>query len=167
MTLATTIAIKVIATQVSSADLADATFPLNYSDSTSMATGTGASQSDLLFTDQRTIAASSTEDLDLSGSLSDAFGNTLAFVKVKAITVKAASANTNNVTVSPASANGFLGPFADASDLLAIPPGGFITLTAPVSGWTVTASTGDLLTIANSGAGTEVVYDVIIIGTSA
>ena len=132
MTLATTIAIKVIATQVSSADLADATFPLNYSDSTSMATGTGASQSDLLFTDQRTIAASSTEDLDLSGSLSDAFGNTLAFVKVKAITIIAASENTNNVTVSPASSNGFLGPFADASDLLAIPPGGFITLTAPV-----------------------------------
>ena len=92
---------------------------------------------------------------------------TLAFVSIKAIVISALAANTNNVEVKPATTNGFLGPFNAAADQLTIPPGGHIALYAPVSGWTVTAGTGDLLTITNSAAGTSVTYDIIIIGTSA
>jgi hypothetical protein len=36
-----------------------------------------------------------------------------------------------------------------------------------VSGWTVTAATGDLLKILNSSSGSSVVYDIVVIGTSA
>ena len=167
MALTTSILTSITADQTNAIDLGSGSFPLKYLLKTNMADGTSASQADLLFSDKRTIAASSTEDIDLAGSLSDAFGATLTFVKVKAIIVTAATANTNNVTVSPASSNGFNGPFNAAADLVAIPPGGSFVVTAPVTGWTVTASTGDLLTIANSGAGTGVTYDIVIVGTSA
>lgn len=167
MALTTTITTKINASQSAVNDLGTASFPVDYRSTVSLASGTGASQADLLFTDTRTIAASGTEDLDLAGSLVDALGNTLTFVTVKAILIKASSANTNNVTVSPAAANGFLGPFNAAADLVSVPPGGMFMVQAPVAGWTVTAGTGDLLTIANSGAGTGVTYDVIIVGTSA
>ncbi len=167
MSLTSKVVTKITANQTDVIDLGSVSFPLSHTTTASMATGTGASQADLLFSDQRTIAASSTEDLDLAGSLTDAIGNTLTFVKIKAIIITVASANTNNVTVSPATSNGFNGPFNAAADLVAIPPGGSLVATAPVSGWTVTASTGDLLTIANSGSGTGVTYDVVLIGTSA
>lgn len=167
MSLTTKITTRINATQESTNDFGTPNFPMAFNEVVTLANGTSSSQADLIFSDQRTLTASSTEDLDLAGGLTDAFGNSLTFVKIKAILIKAASGNTNNVEVTPAAANGFTGPFADASDQLDIPPGGLVLLTAPVSGWTVTASTGDLLTITNSGAGTSVTYDVIIVGTSA
>ena len=167
MALTSTITAKIAATQTAASDLGTSSFPLAYSESNSLANGTAASQADLLFSDTRTLSASGTEDLDLSGSLSDAFGNTLAFVKVKSILIVASSDNTNDVQVEPAAANGFLGPFAAVGDQLDIPPGGSIMLNAPVNGWTVTAGSGDLLTITNSAGTTSVEYDIVIVGTSA
>jgi hypothetical protein len=133
----------------------------------SFASGTGNDQVDLMFDDQRTLGASGSEDLDLAGGLTDAFGLTLTFVKVKAIQIRAAAGNTNNVVVGGASANAFVGPFGAATHTIAIPPSGVLTLCAPKAGWTVTPSTGDLLRIANSGAGSGVTYDITILGTSA
>lgn len=167
MALTTKITARINATQTAANDLGTSSFPMAYSQVVSLLDGTAANQADLMFSDQRTLTASSNEDLDLAGSLSGAFGATLNFAKIKAIAVYAASGNTNNVQVGPATTNGFLGPFADASDQLDIPPGGQILLTAPVNGWTVTATTGDLLNIANSAAGTSVTYDIVLIGTSA
>ena len=167
MSLTTTIKTIVTADYQGSNDLGTPKFPLNYNINSALATGTGASQADLLFSDQRTLSASGTEDLDLAGSLTDPLGATLTFVKIKAIIIKAASGNTNDVEVKPATSNGFTGPFNDASDTLVIPAGGMIALTAPVSGWAVTAGTGDLLTITNGSSGTSVTYDIILIGTSA
>jgi len=167
MALTTTILTKITANQTGDNDLGTPSFPVNYSATTSLGNGTASSLADLLFTDQRTIAASGTEDLDLAGGLTDAFGTTLTFVNVKAIMIKADPGNTNNVTVKPATTNGFLGPFNAAADTLSIPPAGAVLLQAPVSGWPVTADTADLLTIANSSSGTGVTYDIIIVGTSA
>src|SRR5689334_6535911 len=73
--------------------------------------GTGANQADRLFSDTRTIAISGTDDLDLAGVLTDAFGATSTFVKVKVIAIAAAAANTNTVVVGNAAANQFQGPF--------------------------------------------------------
>jgi hypothetical protein len=167
MALTTTILTKINARQTGSNDLGTPVFPVDYSTTTSMGSGTASGLADLIFTDTRTIAASGTEDLDLTGSLTDALGATLTFVKVKAIMIKAASGNTNSVTVKPATTNGFLGPFNAAADKISIPPAGMMMVQAPSAGWAVTAGTGDLITIANSSSGTGVTYDIIIVGTSA
>ena len=128
--------------------------------------GTGSNQADVVFSETRTLAASATFDLDLNGSLVNPLKDAAVFLKVKAIAIKARAANTNNVVLGAAAANGFVGPFGASTHTVSIPPGGEMVLVAPVSGWTVTPATGDLLRTANSGAGTAVTYDIVIIGTS-
>jgi hypothetical protein len=129
--------------------------------------GTGSDQADRVFADTRTLNPSSNEDLDLADPLLDPIGGAAAFAKVKAIIVRAAATNTNNVVVGGAATNAFVGGFGAAAHTFAVPPGGVFMVSAPKGGWTVTPGTGDLLRIANSGGGTAVTYDITVIGTSA
>lgn len=127
--------------------------------------GTGSGQADRTFSDQRTVAASSNDDLDLSGTLLDPIGGSAVFVKIKAIVIRAAAANTTNLTIGNG-ANPFVGPFGAGTHTMQLQPGGAIVLVAPNTGWNVVAATGDILRIAN-GAGASATYDIDIIGTSA
>jgi hypothetical protein len=133
----------------------------------SLSPGTGTNQADLMFTDERTLAASGTENLDVAGVLADPLGGTLTFVTIKVVRICALSTNTNNVVVGGAASNTLLGIFADASDKINVKPGGCFVWVAPGVGAAVTASTGDILLVANSAGGTGVTYRVTIIGTSA
>lgn len=128
-----------------------------------MPNGSSTGQVANAFTDHRTIAASGSENLDLAGVLLDAFGNTLTFAVVKAILIIADAGNTNSVVVGGAASNTFNGPFNASTDTVTLGPGDVFLCTSHV-GWTVTPSTGDLLKIANSGAGTSVSYTVKIVG---
>jgi hypothetical protein len=164
----TNVSISVGSTQTGGLDLQTQQSILSFVRSIALDSGTGANQADRLFSDTRTIAASGTDDLDLAGSLVDAFGATLTFVKVKAIAVFAYAANTNNVVLGNAAANQFQGPFGAVTHTIAVAPGGlFVTGRGDATGWPVTAGTGDLFRVANGGAGTTVTYDVVILGTSA
>lgn len=167
MSLRTVIRAAISADVVKSADFGHATQKIPFAADINLLNGITASKADVIFSDRRTIAASGNEDLDLSGTLENALGEAAVFAKVKAILVRAASGNTNNVVIGPAAANGFTGPFGAATDRVAIPPGGAFLVAAPSAGWAVTAGTGDLLNVANSGAGTAVEYDIIVVGTSA
>lgn len=134
---------------------------------TELSSGTGSGAVDLMYIDQRTLGASANETIDISGGITDPFGTTLNFVTVKGIFIKASTGNTNNVLFKPAASNSFLGPFNAAADQVSIPPGGCFLVTAPATGWAVTAGSGDDIYLANSGAGSSVTYDIHIIGTSA
>lgn len=168
MALTSKLTVEAIAALTSALDLATGRVPLTFRRSYDLASGTGADQADKIFHDQRTLGASSTEDLDLAGGLTDAFGSTITFVKIRGLFVAAATGNTNNVQVGGAAANQFINWVADASDKINVRPGGIFALIArDTTGYAVTAGTGDLLRIGNSGAGTSVTYDIVIIGTSA
>jgi hypothetical protein len=130
-----------------------------------LASGTGAGAADIAFSDHRTLASATSENLDLSGSLTDAFGQLIAAVHVKAIEIHADEANTTNLTVGASGANAFQGPFADVTDGLVIKPGGRLVIADPV-GWPVVAATGDILKVANA-AGAAASYTVKIIAASA
>lgn len=164
----TLISMAVAATANNPFDFNKAVASLSYSKSAGFTTGAGASQMDRMFADQRTIIASGTDDLDLNGTaLQDILGANLALVRVKLIVVYAAAANTNNVVIGNAASNQFIGPFGAATHTITLPPGGLYMAMAPsAAGWAVTAGTGDLFRIANSGAGSSVVYDVLIGGSS-
>ncbi len=128
--------------------------------------GTGAGQASAHWHDQRTLAASATENLDLAGVLTNAFGGVLTFTKIKALVIHAAAGNTNDVLVGGAGSNAWVGAFGTTTDVVKVKPGGTLVLIAPdVNGMAVVATTGDLLKIANSSSGTGVTYDVIVIGT--
>lgn len=168
MTLNSTLLVQANLSQVSALDLASTKFEPSIRKLVTLADGFGANQADRLFTDTRTLAASTTEDLDLAGGLVDAFGATLTLARVKGLIVVAAAGNTNNVQVGGAAANQFLNWVADATDKLNVRPGGVLALFAPdATAYAVTGATGDLLRIGNSGAGTSVTYDIVIIGASA
>jgi hypothetical protein len=168
MSLTTSLRLALTAVQYGAQDLGTARFPLTYDKTVNMPSGTAAGQADLMWSDQRTLAASASESLDLAGTLVGALGQTLTFARVKAIVIRAADGNTNDVIVGGAASNTWVGPFADATDKIKVKPGGLLLLAAPgATAYPVTAGTGDQLQVANSGAGTTVTYDVIVIGASA
>ncbi len=149
-------------------DLATGRFPLDLTEAIPLTSGIGANQADRLFSDERTLAASGTENLDLAGVLTDAFGASLTFARIKGLMIKAAVANTNNVVVGGHATAAFVNWVSDATDKIIVRPGGVFCLYAPDAiAYVVTATTADMLTIANSGAGTSVTYKIAIIGASA
>lgn len=163
----TNLKVTLSSTLTSALDLVTGRAPLDYAKNIPLGDGTGADQADLIFHDQRTLAASGTEDLDLAGTLTDAFGATLTFARVKAVLVAAASGNTNDVQVTQPATDG-VPLFLAASDGIAVRPGGLFLLAAPdATGVVVTTGTGDLLTVTNSAGSTGVTYDVVVIGASA
>lgn len=127
--------------------------------------GTASGKADVVFADTRTLAASATEDLDLSGALATLL-QTAIFVKVKAVYVYAAIANTNNVQVTRKATTGIPLFMADG-DGIALPPGALFLFASPLSGFAVADTTDDTLTFTNSAGTTGVTYTVIIVGCSA
>ena len=170
MALTTVLTTQVVAELATARDLVTGSAPLSYRNRVSLASGTGAGQADLVFSDTRTISASGNDDLDLAGGLTDALGTTLTFVKIKALVVTAAAGNTNNVLVGGDATNTFLTWVVAEGDAVILRPGASLALFAGVAdatGYAVTASTGDLLRITNSAGSTSVTYDIVIVGTSA
>jgi hypothetical protein len=167
-TLAATLKVNVSGLFADAIDLGLVSLSLNYTADSRLSNGSGANQAQSFFGDQRTLAASASENLDLSGGLTDVFGAAIAFTKIKAILVKASADNVNDVVVGGHGAAAAASFFGDATDKVKVKPGGTMLLIAPdANGYAVTAATGDLLTVANSGAGTGVTYDILIIGTTS
>lgn len=119
-------------------------------------------KADILFADTRTLAASATENIDLSGALTDAFGASIVAAELVAIYVKASAANTNNVNVTRPASNG-VPIFLAAGDGVSIQPGEWFEFVSQ-KGIAVTAATGDLITITNAAGSTSVTYNIIVIG---
>jgi hypothetical protein len=168
-TLASSINFRLSARAVDTQDLSNKENNASYKKAINFATGLGLNQADRIFMDQRTLAASGTEDLDVAtgGGLFDVLGDALAFVKLKALIVHALPANTHNVNVTRPAANGVT-IFTAVSSGVALSPGGLYVLVRPdLTAIPVTPTTADLITFTNSGAVTPVTFDVFMIGTSA
>jgi hypothetical protein len=167
MALDTRLKLSLTAALTGSTDLQSRSAPLEYAFNKALTSGTGANQADRLFTDQRTIAASGNDDLDLVGSLTDAFGATVTFAKVKGLIVRAADSNVNNVVVGGASST-FSTWVTGTNPAVLVRPGGVLALmAADATAYAVTATSADVLRISNSSSGSDVVYDIVVIGTSA
>lgn len=169
MALTSDLGISVSGTQTKVADLTVPADVLSWRRGLHLDSGTTAGKADLRFHDTRTLAASANETLDLAGVLTDVFGAAITFVKIKFIAISAASGNANNVVVGANGSNDWVGLLNAAGTLTLRPGATFAAMSgsADAAGMAVTAGTGDQLKIANSGAGTSVTYDIVIIGTSA
>jgi hypothetical protein len=164
-TLSSKLALQVSATGTQAAGLGTSDDPVALDYTQLFSSGTGANQASNIFHDRRTLTASSTENLDLAGVLTNKFGTVLTFTKIKAIIIHASSANTNNVLVGGAASNAFINWVGDQTDIITVRPGGTFILIAPdATGYAVTAATGDILKVANSSSGTSITYDIIILG---
>lgn len=168
------LAIRLKARQTGTSDYGGPEFAPELEHILQFSTGTLANQADLLFVDERTLAASTNDDLDLAGVLVSAFGQTITFAEIVAIVVvnkprsSGAPANTSNLTVGGGTnpVTGYLG--GTTPTIGPIKPGGVALLaTGDATGVAgVTGGTADILRIAN-GAGGSATYQIAILGRSA
>lgn len=153
-------------TYTSPLDLTTASAPLTVQRQFSLAEGAGLNAANKIWSDNRTIAASGTDDIDVTGVLTDPFGATITIARIKGLFIFANAGNTNNVVVGGGT-NPITTILAGTTPTLIIRPGGVLALWGPdATGYAVTASTADNLRVANSGAGTSVNYDIVLIGAS-
>lgn len=135
-----------------------------------LASGTGAvaGVADKAWDARRNILASANDDLDLAGVLLDAFGGAITFARIKGLFISALPGNINNLVIGAAGANPWI-TLLNATGTITLKPGdtiGAYSGAANAPGWPVTGGTGDILRVANGGAGTAVDYDIVIIGAS-
>ncbi len=126
--------------------------------------GTGNDQATMAFQDIRTLAASTTESLDLTGSLRDAFGRLITFTSLKCIVVKHKTVGADAVMYvggGPDAVGGFV---TDPGDRIAIRPGGKFLWWGPKAGAPVTDNSADKLRIVNNATG-AIEYEILLLGT--
>lgn len=158
---------SLIGTQTSALDLGTPKAQQTLSWLQAFASGTAAFQADLLWTDTRTLTASSTENLDLAGGLIDPFGVIIAFARVRAMVIAADPGNANTVVVGGAASNAWATWLGGTTPTVTVRPGGLLVVAAPdATGFTVAGATGDILKVANGGGGTSVIYSIALLGAS-
>lgn len=136
--------------------------------------GAGANQANEVWFDARELEASASEELDLYGSLTNVFGETVNFARVKVFVVERvanaddSTAGTSITVGTAAASNTWVGPFADASDGVKVRAGGFVAFGCDdATGWAVTDSSADKLKIANDDATNKSTYRIWLIGATS
>ena len=153
------------ASLIDAIDMLTTTSPLIWNPNYVFANGTGANQANQMFTDVRTLTASASEDFDLSGVLVNSLGVTLAFTAIKAFIIQADSTNSNDVVVGGHATAAMASFFSASAHKVKVKPGGMVALIAPdATGYTVTATTADLLTITNVAGSFSATYKIVVIG---
>jgi hypothetical protein len=170
MALSGTLKVAANFTQTKTPDNTSASAAIAHALSLTFTDGTAAGSADVIWTDTRTLTASSSETLDFSGSLTNAYGDAAVFADIRGIIVTADSGNTNNVNVTRATTSPETGLalFLASGDGIAVRPNGaFLWMCADTTGVPVTPTTADRLTFTNSAGSTSVTYSVTVIGASA
>lgn len=166
MTLTTKLNFRLNTDLSNALDLVTPKATQGYSYLLELASGAGLNQANVIWSDKRTVNASTTDTLDIAtgGGLVDALGTAVAMARMKGLVVRNKGAQ--NITVGRPAANGV--PWlAAAGDSNIVVAGGLMALFWPTAaGIVVTAATGDLIEIVN-GAGASVDYDIVIIGASS
>lgn len=132
--------------------------------------GTGADHVDILYAAERTFLSSTADTLDLAGVLVNALGDTITAVEIVGLIIvnksKAGVRNTVPLTIG-AGTNPWISWLIATGDGVKVGPGGLLALIAPdASGLgTVTASTGDILTVTPGAAAGA--YQIMILGRTA
>lgn len=161
--VAATIDLHIQAKQTGVTDLGTPQVLVDISKSMAFTPGSAAvGQADILLEKTYTIAASSNANIDVAGAINDALGTVIAAAEIVAAYFEADPANVNDVQVRRPAANG-VPLFSAASAGIDLGPGDFSARTYR-NGIPVVAATGDLINIANGGAGTSVNVKVVLIG---
>lgn len=169
MTIAAAISLRLRLTDTGSPDVGQAAQEVSELWESEFENGTGAGQADRWYSDTGTVNASSAVDLDLAGTLANIFGTVQSFARIKALAVKASATNTNTVILGDDAGSPWTALFG-ADGTLTLRPGQWVATAVSetdATGLAVVATTGDLLQVANGGAGTSVAYTILALGCSA
>lgn len=147
---------------------ANSTNSSNFGYSKSLANGTGASQADKIYLATGTISASATLSLDLAGSLTDIFGNTITLARVKILYFELQTTTSASSVLIGASTNPWVNWVSASGDKVRVRNGGCLFLCAPdATAYAVTAGTGDALDFVNEDGSNVATYRLAIVGSTA
>lgn len=139
-----------------------------FSYGSSLTSGTGAGTASVFYADEITIAAGATTNLDLAASLTDIFGASISFAKIRLlyIEVLATDASTGtSISVGGHASAACASFFGDSSDKIKVKNGGCFQLSCKdAAGYAVTATTGDIIKIVNDDNSNPVVVRIGIAG---
>lgn len=134
--------------------------------SDSLANGTGLDQADQFYMVSGTVAAGTPVDIDLAGSLSNAFGSTVTFARLKGIVIQNKTTTAGAILQVGAGSNPITSPWLASGDGVNVGPDGVFMLWNPsAAGYAVTATSADILRL-TSASGT-ISYELYLIGASA
>lgn len=143
-------------------------FNSKYDVSTTFTDGESTDQAEFVWADRRTVTLATTnDDIDLYGTLTDAFGATLNPKVIKTLLIfNRATVATEILLVGAASSNQFDAIFnGGATSVGRADPGGCVLFHSPRVGYAVTSSTADILRVQHSGSAGDISYDIVVIGT--
>lgn len=133
-----------------------------------IAEGVGLGQADQIYADERTVAAATTDAIDLSGTLKDIFNANVVGVTLVTVMIvnrnMAGVANTTTLTVG-GGANPITGLFTGAAHTMPVRPGQAVLFDGSQSAvglGPIVAATGDILNVVNP-AGAANTYGIVLI----
>ena len=162
-----TVGLNVVETATS--DLSSARDAIAQAISVVLSDGTGINACNKRWADSRSLASGVSDNLDLSGSLTNMYGTTVAFTAVKFMFIQNTTALSASYLDIVPGTNGWSswaaggGGFNLPSGYSSTSAGAFVLLAnCTAAGYSVVAGTGDILKItANDGV---VTYNIILIG---
>jgi hypothetical protein len=135
---------------------------VNPTPSLTFSNGSAAGQANQLFQANRTFSGT-TDALKLSsaGTLVDGYGTPVTLVRVKAIYFQ--NTGTSSIVIGAGTAP--MTTWLNAAGTMTIPAGGFFLCVTPdATGWTITATTADTITVTGTSGQT---YSVGILGATS
>jgi hypothetical protein len=136
--------------------------------------GTGDNQVDAYFGDSHGMAADANKQYDLVGGESDPFGDTVSFSKIKAMVLRNTSDELGTPTAAILAVGGgtdgagtaaWVNWVANASDIVNVPAGGMLIITAPEDGFAI-AGGADVLRV-EEVASLQCQFEIAFLGLSA
>lgn len=146
--------VRVVPTWTEPLDLVDVVDKTTIAETLTLANGTAAGQADAYWKDVRTVAASTTDTVDITALPLDVYGgtDTISIANVRLIYVKNRSAT---VALS----------YAVGAEAVALRPGGVFLWYAPSNATAATYSATEIR-VTNAGA-SAVDYEIVIVGVKA
>ena len=127
--------------------------------------GTGASQSDVVYSGSASISTATT--LDLRGSLSSVLtGDSANFVELTGLVLRNNSVTAGDYVDVGGGSNPVTTLWAASGDAMRVGPSGVMLWTSPIDGAATTAGTADILTL-TPATGRTISVDYLIAGRSA
>lgn len=176
--MATTLAVNPIRVQVGWAFESTTSFGTNttnnagFSYSTSLANGTGAGAAQKLYAATVTQVGGNTTNYDLAAGLTDLFGTSITFARFKVLYVHLTTTTTATSIKVGGHATAAVGNWITSADTLdndqpavRVRNGGILFLACTdATGYVVTATTDDLLTIVNEDGSNTATINLLIVG---
>ena len=155
------------AARQTSSNLGNATYRPRLTVSALLAEGTAATQFNNVWADEaRTLASTTADTFDLSGSLANDLGETIDFTKVRWLALRNDSTHTScTLSLGPGTTNGVSTVWAGTTPTNTIRPnGGVLFMYAPdVTGYAVSAGSADTIRVYNNGT-TTATYTIFLGG---